>query len=43
VPKEALEGLPKAIESVRTRERRLMDMTKDPDFKASQLAGRFMH
>ena len=43
VPKEALEGLPKAIESVRTRERRLMDMTKDPNFTASQLRGRFMH
>lgn len=43
VPKEALEGLPKAIESVRTRERRLMDMTKDPNFTASQLHGRFMH
>lgn len=43
VPKEAIEGLPAAIESVRTRERRLMDMTKDPNFTASQLNGRFMH
>lgn len=43
VPKEALDGLPKAVESVRTRERRLMDMTKDPNFTASQLPGRFMH
>lgn len=43
VPKEALDGLPEAIESVRTRERRLMDMTKDPNFSASQLRGRFMH
>ena len=43
VPKEALEGLPKAIASVRTRERRLMDMIKDPNFTAGQLHGRFMH
>jgi 4-hydroxy-4-methyl-2-oxoglutarate aldolase len=43
IPAEAAEGLPKAIESVRTRERRLMDMTKDPGFTASQLHGRFMH
>ena len=43
VPAEAAEGLPKAIESVRTRERRLMDMAKDPNFTASQLHGRFMH
>lgn len=43
IPKQAAEGLAKAIESVRTRERRLMDMTKDPTFTASQLHGRFMH
>jgi hypothetical protein len=43
VPADAAEGLPKAIESVRTRERRLMDMAKDPNFAASQLHGRFMH
>jgi 4-hydroxy-4-methyl-2-oxoglutarate aldolase len=43
VPAEAAEDLPKAIESVRTRERRLMDMAKDPNFTASQLHGRFMH
>lgn len=43
VPKEALDGLPQAVEAVRTRERRLMDMTKDPNFTASQLRGRFMH
>src|SRR5690348_12832731 len=40
-PKDALERLPKAIEQVRTRERRLMDMTKAPNFTASQLRGRF--
>jgi regulator of RNase E activity RraA len=43
IPAEAAEGLPKAVESVRTRERRLMDMTKDPNFTASQLHGRFFH
>jgi 4-hydroxy-4-methyl-2-oxoglutarate aldolase len=43
IPAEAAEGLSKAIESVRTRERRLMDMAKDPNFKASQLHGRFLH
>ena len=43
VPIEAVEGLPAAIESVRTRERRLMDLAKDPNFAASQLHGRFMH
>ena len=43
IPAEAAEGLPAAIESVRTRERRLMDMAKDPNFTATQLHGRFMH
>jgi 4-hydroxy-4-methyl-2-oxoglutarate aldolase len=43
IPAEAAEGLPAAIESVRTRERRLMDMAKDPNFTATQLPGRFMH
>lgn len=43
IPAEAAKGLAKAVESVRTRERRLMDMTKDPNFTASQLRGRFMH
>ncbi len=43
IPKEAAEGLPAAIESVRTRERQLMDLTKDPGFTASQLHGRFFH
>jgi 4-hydroxy-4-methyl-2-oxoglutarate aldolase len=43
IPKEAAEGLPAAVESVRTRERRLMDLAKDPNFTASQLHGRFFH
>jgi 4-hydroxy-4-methyl-2-oxoglutarate aldolase len=43
IPAEAAEGLPKAVEAVRTRERRLMDMTKDANFTASQLHGRFFH
>ena len=43
IPAEAAEGLPKAIESVRTRERRLMDMARDPNFTASRLYGHFMH
>ena len=43
IPGEAAEGLPAAVESVRTRERRLMDMAKDPNFTANQLHGRFLH
>lgn len=43
IPAEAAEGLPKAVESVRTRERSLMDMAKDSGFTAKQLHGRFMH
>lgn len=43
IPKEAAEGLPEAIESIRAKERRLMDFTKDPNFTASQLRGRFLH
>ena len=43
IPKEAAKGLPEAIESVRTKERRLMDLAKDPSFTASQLHGRFLH
>ncbi|MEJ2009675.1 MAG: RraA family protein [Acidobacteriota bacterium] len=43
IPKEAAEGLKEAVESVRTRERRLMDLAKDPGFTASRLHGRFLH
>lgn len=43
IPAEAAEGLPKAVESVRTRERCLMDLAKDPNFTAAQLRGRLVH
>jgi len=43
IPKEAVAGLPAAIDSIRTSERRLMDFTKDPNFTAGKLRGRFLH
>lgn len=43
IPKEASENLPRAVESVRTRERGLMELTKDPSFSASKLRGCFLH
>ena len=43
VPAEAAEDLPKGTESIRTRERRLIDMAKDPNFTAGQLNGRCKH
>lgn len=43
IPEEAAKGLKEAIESVRSRERRLMDLAKDPGFTASHLHGRFLH
>ena len=43
VPKEAAEGLPNAVATVRAKERKVMEMTKDPDFSASRLRGRFLH
>jgi 4-hydroxy-4-methyl-2-oxoglutarate aldolase len=43
IPQEAFKGLREAIESVRTRERRLMDFVKSPGFTAGQLRGRFFH
>jgi 4-hydroxy-4-methyl-2-oxoglutarate aldolase len=43
IPKEASEDLPRAIESVRARERRLLELAKDPAFSASRLQGRFLH
>lgn len=44
IPSEATEEkLREAINSVRSRERRLMDFVKSPGFSASQLRGRFFH
>ncbi len=43
IPAEALKGLPAAVDAIRTSERRLMDFTKNADFTASQLRGRFLH
>ena len=43
IPKEAVKGLPAAIDAIRTSERRLMDFTKDPNFTAGKLRGRFLH
>lgn len=43
VPQAALGGLPDAIASVRAKERKVMEMTRDPNFSASRLRGRFLH
>jgi 4-hydroxy-4-methyl-2-oxoglutarate aldolase len=43
IPKEALADLPDAVASVRAKERRILELTKDPDFSASRLRGRFIH
>jgi 4-hydroxy-4-methyl-2-oxoglutarate aldolase len=42
IPKEAAEGLPDAVASVRSKERKLMDFTKEPNFTAGSLRGRFL-
>ncbi|MGH9431894.1 MAG: RraA family protein [Terriglobia bacterium] len=41
IPKPALGGLLDAVESVRARERRLLDRVIQEDFKINDLAGRF--
>lgn len=41
IPKPALSGLLSAVESVRTRERRLLDRVIKEEFKVDDLAGRF--
>lgn len=43
IPAEAILGLPAAVDAIRTSERRLMDFTKNADFTAGQLRGRFLH
>ena len=43
IPQEATEGLQDAVASVRAKERQIMELTKDPNFTASQLRGRFLH
>ena len=42
VPAAALGGVLEAVARVRTRERRLMDLVKSPEFTVDQLAGRFI-
>jgi len=42
IPQATLTGLEPAVERVRTRERRLMDFMRSPDFSVEKLKGRFM-
>ena len=42
VPAAALGGVLEAVERVRTRERRLMDLVRSPGFTVDQLKGRFI-
>jgi regulator of RNase E activity RraA len=42
IPRDALERLPAAVENVRARERRLLDLMRSPGFTADQLQGRFI-
>jgi len=42
IPAAALEGIEKAVEQVRVRERRLMEFMRGPDFSVEKLKGRFI-
>jgi regulator of RNase E activity RraA len=42
VPAAAFEGLERAVEQVRARERRLMDFIRGPEFAVEKLRGRFI-
>lgn len=42
IPASALENIKQAVEQVRTRERRLMDFMRSPDFSVEKLKGRFI-
>jgi 4-hydroxy-4-methyl-2-oxoglutarate aldolase len=42
IPIAALEALPAAVERVRSRERRLMDFIRSPEFTVEKLKGRFI-
>src|SRR5947209_2713409 len=42
IPRAALDGLERAVEQVRTRERRLMDFMRSPEFSVEKLKGRFI-
>ncbi len=42
IPGVALDGLQRAVEQVRTRERRLMDFMRSPEFSVEKLKGRFI-
>src|SRR6266571_4513458 len=41
IPAAALENIERAVEQVRTRERRLMEFMRGPEFSLEQLKGRF--
>jgi 4-hydroxy-4-methyl-2-oxoglutarate aldolase len=43
IPSAAFAGLPEAIASVRSTERKLMDFVRTPGFNLSDLEGRFLH
>ena len=42
IPRESLADLQKAVDRVRTREKRLMDFIRGPEFSLTKLKGRFM-
>lgn len=42
VPKQAMGGIERAVEQVRSRERRLMDFMRSPEFTVEKLKGRFI-
>jgi 4-hydroxy-4-methyl-2-oxoglutarate aldolase len=42
IPVAALDGIAHAVERVRTRERRLMDFMRSPEFSVEKLKGRFI-
>ena len=42
IPPTALSGIERAVEQVRSRERRLMDFMRSPDFTVERLKGRFI-
>ena len=42
IPPAALGGLQQAVEKVRTREKRLMDLMRSPEFSVDKLKGKFI-
>src|SRR6185436_15321018 len=42
IPQKALGGIEQAVEKIRSREKRLMDFMRSPDFAVEKLKGRFI-